>query len=216
VTVGYGGTDPNPWASGPVPVVTQDPQGWAIDRPENFPGGEDMTDESQFQGYEVDPAEAGYEDAGYDDGGYYEDEYGAEGYVEDPYESLRDEYGGISEEKLAALAESMREVNNEQAARAEAIEARQIDQTAAELEREWPELRTPEGVESMLGAAAELLGFEGTRDELIDIVAEDPRIVVDAMEHKSGGEGQFLALWRSQQGAANQFWGAGGQGGGVA
>jgi hypothetical protein len=119
-----------------------------------------------------------------------------------------------------ALAESMREVQNEQAGVAQAQQVRELDQAAQALEREYPQLATEEGVNQMLGSAAALLEFEGSRDELLDLLANHPdgmTVIRDAMEYQSGGEGQFLKMWQAQQDPGNKFWGTGGaSSGGIA
>ena len=65
----------------------------------------------------------------------------------------------------------------------------------------------------MLDSAAELLGYEGDPQDLLEYVTANPEIAEDAVEHMSGGEGQYLRMWRQQQSEGSRFWGTGGGGG---
>jgi hypothetical protein len=162
--------------------------------------------DGQFQAYEVDP-EGGYEDAGE---GYEE---GYEPGDEDILEQLGviDAYGEVDETRLAEIVENLHAVSNDQAGVADAQRAQAIDQWARDLEHQYPVLRDDKGVYQMLDSAAELLGLEDADyDTLLDLVAEHPEIVPDAVEAMSSGEGQFKRLWRESQEPGHKFWGTGG------
>jgi hypothetical protein len=166
-----------------------------------------MESDQEFQGYEVDPGEAGYDD----EAGYYEGEPGAEGYDDDMLAELGviDEYGEVDEDALAEVIENLRATHNDQATLAQLQQDKELEQVANELEHRHPVLRDESGVAAMLDSAAELLGYEGDPQDLLEYTVANPQLVEDAVEHMEGA-GIFQKLWKQSQGPANHFWGAGG------
>jgi hypothetical protein len=168
-------------------------------------------DDQEFSAYEIDPGEAGYEQE--DEGAYYE----GESY--DPIEmaeglGLIDEYGNLDEERLADVLDGVVQQQNRQADLAQAQTDHHIDQVARDLERAHPLLRSESGVAAMLDAAAEILGYEGDPQDLLEYTVANPQLVEDAVAYTEG-EGIFHKLWKEQQrdpGAAF-FTGGGGSGG---
>jgi hypothetical protein len=152
-----------------------------------------------FNAYEIDPGEAGYE---HEAGGYEEEPYGAEE-TYDPYElaqslGIVDEYGEVDEERLADVVDGMYQQQNRQADLGQAQTAHHMDQVARDLENEYPQLRSEAGVASMLEAAAELTGYGGNPDDLLEYTVANPQLVEDAIEHMNGA-GIFERLWTEQQ-----------------
>jgi hypothetical protein len=154
--------------------------------------------EAEFQGYEI-PADEGYEDEGAyeDEGGHYEDE------SYDPIEmaeglALIDEYGNLDEERLADVLDGVVQQQNRQADLAQAQTDHHIDQVARDLEREHPQLRSESGVASMLEAAAELTGYQGDPQDLLEYTVANPQLVEDALQHMNGA-GIFDRLWAENQ-----------------
>jgi hypothetical protein len=171
--------------------------------------------DEQFSAYEV-PADEGYEDEGYE----ADEGLGDEGYhTDDVLEELGviDEYGQVDEGRLAAVVEGMHRVHQDQVGLAQAQTEHGMDQTAQDLENQYPQLRDEAFTMAMLSTAAEMLGYEGDPQDLVEYTCANPEIVHDAVEHMNG-EGIFQRMWEEQRrdpGVAF-FTGGGGSGGSFA
>ena len=165
---------------------------------------------------------------GYDEGGYADEGYADEGPYRDPdtgqfaarpSDYFVDEYGDVDVDRFEEAADSIGQEALAQEHRAAQLRAAEEAVMAEHLVRAYPELDTEADTNSMLETLAELIDFQGSRDELLDIAISNPQAIQEVMEHQRG-PGLFQKMWRDQnpggaEGAARNFWMGSGGGGGL-
>jgi hypothetical protein len=153
-------------------------------------------DGGQFQAYEVDPGQE------------------QEMTVDDVIEDLRDEYGEVDENRLAAvLGGADNIVRHAEAAEDQRQQAEyaELDQAAAALEQAYPFLQDGGGVQAAFEARCEELGIHPS-EENFDVWIHNPDEVVAGVV--ALGDFPRMHLTKQAQGPGADFW-LGGSGGGV-